>query len=247
MNACMMAYTFYENDTRVMRYAEALVKRGDTVDAIVLRADGKPRFEVMNGVNVYRIQKRVVNEKGKFAYLSRLMRFFVKSAFFIAGRQLRKKYDVVHVHSVPDFEVFAAGLRNTQENHALRALHNAHLGVDSECLGASAGITDRVCPDDSEERDCQHREAVDARMAGVEERDASEKSSVGDAVQRGVVERSEDRDLTRLTGNDSVECVSDCRQADDEAGGMHVPEGECNSTKNGGERTYCSKRIGRDP
>ena len=29
MNACMLAYTFYESDNRVMRYAETLARRGD--------------------------------------------------------------------------------------------------------------------------------------------------------------------------------------------------------------------------
>ena len=28
MRACMLAYSFYEEDSRIRRYAEALVKRG---------------------------------------------------------------------------------------------------------------------------------------------------------------------------------------------------------------------------
>ena len=34
---CMVVYAFYENDTRVMQYADALVERGDHVDVIALR------------------------------------------------------------------------------------------------------------------------------------------------------------------------------------------------------------------
>ena len=34
MRACMLAYSFYEEDSRIRRYAEALVKRGEQVDAI---------------------------------------------------------------------------------------------------------------------------------------------------------------------------------------------------------------------
>ena len=49
MKACMVAYTFYETDNRVRRYAEALVNRGDQVDAIVLARDGQPSFEVIQG------------------------------------------------------------------------------------------------------------------------------------------------------------------------------------------------------
>jgi len=33
--------------------------------------------------------------------------FFFRSAWFLALRQFREPYDLIHVHSVPDFEVFA--------------------------------------------------------------------------------------------------------------------------------------------
>jgi glycosyltransferase involved in cell wall biosynthesis len=108
MNICMPAYTFYESDNRVRRYAETLAARGDIVDVVVLRQRGQKKYDVMNGVNVYRIQERVINEKGKLSYLFRLLRFFIKSMVFMTGKHIKKRYDLVHVHSVPDFEVFAA-------------------------------------------------------------------------------------------------------------------------------------------
>ena len=58
MNACMVAYTFYEADNRVRRYAETLVKKGWKVDAVALQRSNNPKFETIKGVNVYRIQKR---------------------------------------------------------------------------------------------------------------------------------------------------------------------------------------------
>lgn len=108
LNVCMLAYTFYLNDGRVKRYAETLAQRGDHVDVIALQRGGFPKNSLENGVQVYRIQKRIKNEKGKLIYLTRLMKFFVKSAVFITYRHLKKRYDVIHVHSVPDFEVMAA-------------------------------------------------------------------------------------------------------------------------------------------
>lgn len=104
----MLAYTFYETDGRVMRYAEALAQDGAQVDAIVLRREGQPREEIINGVRVLRIQKREKNERGKLSYLWRIMQFFFRSMFEIGRQHLRQPYDLVHVHSVPDFEVFAA-------------------------------------------------------------------------------------------------------------------------------------------
>jgi len=108
MKVCMIAYTFYDSDNRVMRYAEALAQRGDQVEVIALRKKGGEHQYTLNGVSVYAIQERVRNEKGQRDYLFRILRFFVASALLVAKRHLAQKYDMVHVHSVPDFEVFAA-------------------------------------------------------------------------------------------------------------------------------------------
>lgn len=110
LRACMLAYTFYENDGRVMRYAEALAQEGAEVDAIVLRREGQAREEIINGVRVLRIQERTKNERGKLSYLRRIVQFVFRSMCEIGRRHLRRRYDLVHVHSVPDFEVFAAVL-----------------------------------------------------------------------------------------------------------------------------------------
>ncbi|HLV30664.1 MAG TPA: glycosyltransferase family 4 protein [Chitinispirillaceae bacterium] len=108
MKVCMVAYTFYEGDNRVRRYAETLVKRGDSVDAIVLRQDGANEFQNVAGVNVYKIQHRNINEHLKIEYLLKLLLFLIKSFYHITRLHLKNKYDLIHVHSVPDFEVFAA-------------------------------------------------------------------------------------------------------------------------------------------
>ena len=104
----MVAYSFYEADNRVRRYAETLARRGDRVDVVSLRQNGQPPRGIINGVHVFRIQRRVGNEKSKFSYLGRLLLFFMRSMTFLSVQQMKERYDLVHVHSVPDFEVFAA-------------------------------------------------------------------------------------------------------------------------------------------
>jgi glycosyltransferase involved in cell wall biosynthesis len=108
MKACMVAYSFYEKDNRVRRYAETLAKRGDQVDVLALRAEGQSPVETVDGVRVYRIQRRRVSEKGRFSYLFKLVLFFFRSLAFLSWKHLQEHYEVVHVHSIPDFEVFAA-------------------------------------------------------------------------------------------------------------------------------------------
>jgi len=104
----MLTYSFYQYDTRVQQYANALRKRGDTVDVIALRPEGRPKIEIMDGVNVYRIQNRVRDERGPLTYLLRILRFFLHSAFTISQRHIANPYQLIHIHSVPDFLVFAA-------------------------------------------------------------------------------------------------------------------------------------------
>src|SRR6201997_5375461 len=98
MKACMLAYTFYDADNRVRRYAEALARRGDRVDAIALAREGQPAFEIIQGVRVFRIQKRKIDERGPFSYLFKLLLFFVRSAWFLAIEHLREPYQLIHVH-----------------------------------------------------------------------------------------------------------------------------------------------------
>ncbi|MFZ5877423.1 MAG: glycosyltransferase family 4 protein [Nitrospirota bacterium] len=105
--ACMLSYSFYESDNRVRRYAETLARDGYQVDAVVLREDGQSRFDVLNGVRVCRIQRRVRDERGKFSYLIKLLGFFLNSSGFITKQHAQNRYDLIHVHSIPDFEVFA--------------------------------------------------------------------------------------------------------------------------------------------
>jgi glycosyltransferase involved in cell wall biosynthesis len=108
MRVCMVTYSFYEGDTRVIQYATALAGRGDQVDVLALRKQGDAAFEVLQGVNVHRIQERKVNETSQMMYLFRILRFLFASALLLTKNQFSKRYDVIHVHSVPDFLVFAA-------------------------------------------------------------------------------------------------------------------------------------------
>jgi glycosyltransferase involved in cell wall biosynthesis len=113
LKVCILAYTFYEGDARVMRYGKALAGRGDMVDVIGLRREGQPKHELVNGVAMFRLQGRQKNqETGARAYLGGLLTFFLRAMMLLMRRQFSKqtRYDIVHVHSVPDFLVFAAWL-----------------------------------------------------------------------------------------------------------------------------------------
>jgi glycosyltransferase involved in cell wall biosynthesis len=108
LRVCHLAYSFYENDNRVLRYAEALTRRGDQVDVVALRRPGQEWRGRSNGVTVYRLQQRSRDERAPIIYLIKILWFCVKAFGMLALGSLRKRYDVVHVHNMPDFLVFAA-------------------------------------------------------------------------------------------------------------------------------------------
>ena len=108
LRVCMLAYTFYDTDGRVIRYAETLARHGAQVDAITLYRPGQQRHEIINGVEVIRIQERQKSERSQYQHLFKMLRFLFRSMFEVTWRHLSRGYDVIHVHSLPDFEVFAA-------------------------------------------------------------------------------------------------------------------------------------------
>jgi glycosyltransferase involved in cell wall biosynthesis len=133
----MLAYTFYETDGRVMRYAEALAQEGAQVDAIVLGRPGQAREETIQGVRVLRVQTREKNERGKLAYFLRIMRFLLRSMAEVTLQHFKGRYDVIHVHSVPDFEVFAALIPKLSGTKIILDIHD----IVPEFYAAKFGVS----------------------------------------------------------------------------------------------------------
>jgi glycosyltransferase involved in cell wall biosynthesis len=124
INVGMLTYSFYTSDARVRRYAEALANRGDHVDVFTLRNLNEKIYEVLNGVHVYRIQERKRDERGKLDYILRILKFFINSNYQLTKKHLQKSYDLIHVHSVPDFEVFAAILPKLTGTKIILDIHD---------------------------------------------------------------------------------------------------------------------------
>lgn len=104
----MPVYSFYENDNRVMRYAETLSKLGNEVKIFSLRLGNQPKEEYLENIKVHRLQSRQYKEKTGLGYLIRLLLFFLRSFYYVTKSNRKKKFDLLHVHSIPDFEVFSA-------------------------------------------------------------------------------------------------------------------------------------------
>jgi len=101
----MIFYSFWS--PIVQREVGSVLERGDHVDLICLQGEDKNEFVCPSNLHVYKIQKRKFDEKGPLTYLSKLLRFFLRSAFMVSKFHLRKKYDIIQVISPPNFLVFA--------------------------------------------------------------------------------------------------------------------------------------------
>ncbi|MCO6448594.1 MAG: glycosyltransferase family 4 protein [Ignavibacteriaceae bacterium] len=103
----MVVYSYFPQDVRPRREAEALINAGYIVDMVCLRLPDQTKFEKTCGVNTYRVKlskSRSSRRKYIFLYAS----FFVRSFFLLNRLYLKNRYAVIHVHNMPDFLVFLA-------------------------------------------------------------------------------------------------------------------------------------------
>ena len=122
--AAALLYSHYPADPRPRRAAEALVEAGMTVDMICLREkDDEPTCETINGVNVRRVPLRK-QRSSKATYLWLYSKFILFSFALLAWRSLRRQYDVVHVHNMPDVLVFSALIPKLQGAQIILDLHD---------------------------------------------------------------------------------------------------------------------------
>jgi glycosyltransferase involved in cell wall biosynthesis len=123
---CMLTHSFYQADARVTRYAEALAERGDHVDVVALRrSPDMTERETVGNVNLVRIQPRFgKNEQSPISYLVPLLRFLFTSTVWIARQHRRRPYDLLHIHNIPDFLVFAAAYPKLTGTRVILDIHD---------------------------------------------------------------------------------------------------------------------------
>ena len=104
----MLTHSYYEEDPRVRREAEAIVATGRPVDVYALRRQGDPPAEVLDGVDVIRLGVQRHQGARLGTYLREYLAFLVQAAFALTRAHRHRHYGLVQVHTLPDFLVFAA-------------------------------------------------------------------------------------------------------------------------------------------
>lgn len=104
----MVAYTHYESDPRVRREAETLAARGDDVTVWCLKPDDLGDSDRIDGVEIRRISIPRYRGGKALAYVGSYLQFFAVSAAKMSMEHRLAAFDIVHIHTMPDFMVFTA-------------------------------------------------------------------------------------------------------------------------------------------
>ncbi len=104
----MLAHAYYEEDSRVRREAEALVRAGHPVEVFALRRPGDPSEGVLDGVVIHRLDVRRHQGAGITVYLREYLDFLARATIALARVHRARRFGLVHVDTLPDFLVFAA-------------------------------------------------------------------------------------------------------------------------------------------
>ena len=104
----MVVHSYYEEDPRVRREAEAVRAAGRQVDLFSLRREGDPSEGELNGVRIHRIDVQRHQGAGIGTYLREYADFMLRASVALTRAHARRRYALVQVHTIPDALVFAA-------------------------------------------------------------------------------------------------------------------------------------------
>lgn len=105
--AAMVTFSRYPGDERVRRAAHALTAEGLSVDLICLAEESVPKHEAIGAIKIRRLP--IVHRRGsKLSYAYNYSAFILLSSIILAVRALKRRYDLVYVHNMPDVLVVTA-------------------------------------------------------------------------------------------------------------------------------------------
>ena len=103
----MVMFSSYPADPRPRRAAETLLKEGMSVDLVCLQDDNAARGETRGCLEIIRVPL-THNRGGKLSYGYQYSAFILVSAAILASRSLKRRYDLVYIHNMPDILVASA-------------------------------------------------------------------------------------------------------------------------------------------
>jgi glycosyltransferase involved in cell wall biosynthesis len=136
--AAVILYSGFPSDPRPRRAAEAMVQEGMEVDFFCLGDKPTPAYgERSLGIRVFRyaMTKR---RDSKFTYFYKYGRFLAAAFWFLTKRSLKVRYDIVHVHNMPDILVFSALIPKLRGAKVIIDLHDPMPELMTTIFGADS-------------------------------------------------------------------------------------------------------------
>jgi glycosyltransferase involved in cell wall biosynthesis len=121
----MIAYTNYATDARVRREAETLASHGFTVRCLTTKNGVRRSRAVVDGVEVLELEVAKYRGKSRLAYIASYLRFLLHCSAACVWMVLKDEVDVVHVHNLPDFLVFAGLLPRLMGRKVVLDVHDS--------------------------------------------------------------------------------------------------------------------------
>jgi glycosyltransferase involved in cell wall biosynthesis len=122
---CMIAYTNYIVDARVRREAETLASQGYNVLCLTTRNGSATKRFDLKGVKVRELFVPKYRGKSLLAYVGSYLSFLVVASVACARLLFEDRLDVVHVHNLPDFFVFAGLVPRLRGSKVVLDVHDS--------------------------------------------------------------------------------------------------------------------------
>jgi glycosyltransferase involved in cell wall biosynthesis len=143
---CMVVHGPFPPDPRVSRAVVVAVAEGWEVDVLATRQPGQPVVERVDGARVLRLP--IVHRwgAGARATVREYLGFTVLASARVARLMARRRYDVVHVHTPPDFLVVSALLPRLLGARVVLDIHDLSPDMFAMRFGGRRGarLADRV-------------------------------------------------------------------------------------------------------
>jgi glycosyltransferase involved in cell wall biosynthesis len=134
---CVLRLAYFPFDPRMSRDVYSLAEAGDHVDVICLRDTGQRRIERVGSITVWRLPMR--HRRGKLLRWIYEYAMFTLLAGVLAGVLcVRRRFDLVQVHTLPDTLVFAAAIPKLLGVPVLLDLHECMPEFFASTFGVSA-------------------------------------------------------------------------------------------------------------
>lgn len=104
LRVCMVVLNNYYKDGRVRRYAESLADHGAVVDVLCSKTE-TPKNAYRSDIRVYAIPLRH-SSNSLIGYLFEYSLALLLFSIWLVPLQVRRRYDVIHIHNMPDHLVF---------------------------------------------------------------------------------------------------------------------------------------------